>query len=300
MAAGALFAAVLVVALLAFRPNPDVFADLQPTDGPFAVAAVLPQDGLLPGSRGADCRDSGLILAGSDSQQLYRLDDEGSIVETIGIVPQDGSAVSEPVDVACNGDAAYVVDTAGEGRLLVLPKRGATTEFETLAKIRPTAVACEGDEVFVADSARSRILVFSKDGLLLKELGATVSPKLGFVGGLFVDGDQVWVSDSSVGRVLALSRQTGDPVAIIDRQMSLPRGLTRDSWGRLYVADEFARRVQVFDSKGTHLFEMPADDSGGDGTLAGPRDVAWIDGRLWVIDAASDKIVVYNVREPAQ
>jgi DNA-binding beta-propeller fold protein YncE len=105
--------------------------------------------------------------------------------------------------------------------------------------------------IYVADSANSRIQVFDSEGAYVTAIHGT---DLSLPSSLFLDGEgRLHVLDSlghSVAGILlgdsprvqfrygALGRGTGE--------MYFPRDLTRDETGRIYVADRFNNRVQVW------------------------------------------------------
>lgn len=294
MMVGAVVTATVILGVVWCDCRSTAFADLPPGHM-VSVAAVFPKEGTLAGARGAAVADGELLLAGSSRQVVYRLEGDGTLAQTLSVTPGERVSLSEPVDVARHGDCCVVIDTAGDGRVVLLPDRGAPTTLSPGDRaFKPTAVACADDEILVADAATRRVLVFSRSGTLRRELGAELSPPLGIAGGLMVDGDEVWVSDTSAGRVIALDLSTGRLTGLLEKAMNLPRGITRDTWGRMYVADEFAQAIHVFDDEGRALGTIESRRDG----VASPRDVEWLDGRLWVVDSGNDRIVVYNVRRP--
>jgi DNA-binding beta-propeller fold protein YncE len=116
----------------------------------------------------------------------------------------------------------------------------------------PTDVLVDGSgQIFVADSANSRIQVFDSDGEFLQVIHGT---DLSLPQSLIMDGDgRLHVLDS-LGHSIAGIR-LGNPPSIEFRygtlgreygQFYFPNDLDRDETGRIYIADRFNNRVQVF------------------------------------------------------
>jgi len=150
---------------------------------------------------------------------------------------------------------------------------------------RPRGIAIGPDgQVYVVDSDNARIQVFSPDGTFLRQWGSYCAMDTG-VGCLDPDGD--------------------GPLALGDGQFNEPWGITvdGDSNGgaiRVYVADTWNHRIQVFDGDGGFvtkwgaLGQMPSA-SDGEQLFYGPRDLV-IDnqGRLFVSDTGNKRIMVFK------
>jgi uncharacterized protein (TIGR03663 family) len=133
-----------------------------------------------------------------------------------------------------------------------------------------------GGEVYVVDSDNHRVQVFDANGILLRQ----------------------WGSQCNLAVEESCADLDGDgPMAYGDGQFQEPWGIAVAEDGRIYVADTWNHRVQVFDSDGTFLnkwgaYGQTADESW---LLYGPRDIALDDqGRVFVTDTGNKRIMVYD------
>lgn len=145
---------------------------------------------------------------------------------------------------------------------------------------RPRGIAIGPDgEVYVVDSDNSRIQVFSPDGSFLRQWGSYCDIETGS-GCVDPDGD--------------------GPLALGDGQFKEPWGITVDGSGRVYVADTWNHRVQVFDDGGAFVAKwgrlgQMSSASGGEDLFYGPRDLVVDDqGRLFVSDTGNKRIIVFE------
>lgn len=273
-------------------------------DSSVSLAAVLPTQ--MRGPQGIDASSDRLYVAESESGVVRVLGPKGQAVSTITVEPSGAVKLSYPTDVAVAGSNLVVIDQVGEGAASLIPQRGgAATRIggpgTPSALVRPTAVAFGANQIAIADSGSHSIKLYDASGRFQRELGTSLSPRLGFVSGLLIDGNLVWVSDSNAGRVVALDRTSGKLVTTATGKMQLPRGLAADPYGRVYVADEFARVVRYFDRSGKSLGVIGDKKTVGfdqGGQLESPRDVTWLDGRIYVTDRSAGVIRVYNVKKP--
>ena len=141
---------------------------------------------------------------------------------------------------------------------------------------RGVAVGPEGN-VFVVDSDNHRVQVFGADGTFRHE----------------------WGSQCNLAAAQGCADLDGDgPMGYGDGQFQEPWGIAVDDDGRVYVADTWNHRVQVFESDGTFLYkwgEYGQTTSGDTWLLYGPRDIALDgEGRVYVTDTGNKRVMVYD------
>lgn len=140
---------------------------------------------------------------------------------------------------------------------------------------RGVAVGPQGN-VYVVDSDNHRVQILDPSGNLLGQ----------------------WGSNCNLDTQLGCEDPDGSgPLALGDGQFQEPWGIAVDAEGRVYVADTWNHRVQVFDAGGTFLtkwgfYGQTATDAR---YFYGPRDVA-VDaqGRVFVTDTGNKRVVVFD------
>ncbi len=154
---------------------------------------------------------------------------------------------------------------------------------------RALALGPEGD-LYVADSGNHRIVRFDAQGQV-----------------------------SSWGSYCALDSGTGclnpdgaGPIPLGAGQFNEPWGVAVDAAGRVYVADTWNHRIQVFDREGAflgawgegRLIDAEMDPRGREGALMGfygPRGLAVdAEGRVYVTDTGNERVLVYTIAETAE
>jgi streptogramin lyase len=129
---------------------------------------------------------------------------------------------------------------------------------------QPTGIAVDSNgKIYVADKSNNRIQVFNSDGTHDFNIGK---------------------NDNTSG--------TGDG------EFNQPYGVAVDSNGKIYVTDKGNNRVQVFDTDGTHDFNIGKNDntSGtGDGEFDGPFGIE-VDnnGKIYVVEYNNNRVQVFN------
>jgi len=140
---------------------------------------------------------------------------------------------------------------------------------------RGIAVGPDGN-IYVVDSDNHRVQVFDPDGIFLREWGGQCN----------LSTEQVCADLDGDG-----------PMSPGDGQFQEPWGIAVAEDGRVYVADTWNHRVQVFDSDGSFLTKwgMFGETSTDGWMLYGPRDIA-VDnqGRVFVTDTGNERVVVYD------
>ncbi len=269
------------------------FAGMFPAEGDPALANPI----------GIAWDGSTLFVAESDAGRIALLDSRGGVLGTIGLSAAEGASAVYPSSLALVGeDRIAVVDNAGQ-RVIVVPASPAE-KAETLLQLgtkktapgQPTAVWYAGDEYFVFDAASSAILVYDAEGTYERTLAGDLQPAIAFSTGLFVADGSIHVVDPNGGRVLVLDAGSGVQTLIFGDRYALPRAIVPVGTG-FAVVDTFDRSVYLTDDSGTRIDVIDANTVS-DGPLSSPRGAVWLaeEGRLYVTDAGSGRVMVFNVR----
>jgi sugar lactone lactonase YvrE len=113
--------------------------------------------------------------------------------------------------------------------------------------------------IYVTDSNNGRLVTFASDGKGTVRIGRGAGQgNLGLPRGLAIDSsDRIFTVDTTAQGVAIYRTQRGEDQqveylgsfgvpGIADGQFSFPNGLALDSRGRVYVADTFNDRVQIW------------------------------------------------------
>jgi DNA-binding beta-propeller fold protein YncE len=195
----------------------------------------------------------------------------------------------------------YIYDATGKYRSTFDPKGKAGT-------FSPLGIGLTKDgTLYVADAGSAepkdhRILVFAKDGTLVKTLG---KGELNYPNAV-VPGDQgeIYVTDSNNGRVVVFEA-SGKITTLLargigDGDLGLPRGMAFDDQGRLFVVDTTDQMVRVFTRPETPTGHPTyvgsfGDQGREDGTFLFPNGVATdTRGRIYVADRENNRIQVWG------
>lgn len=151
--------------------------------------------------------------------------------------------------------------------------------------------------VFVVDGGNQRVQVFGADGSYVRTIGgpggtpeALADPR-----DVAVQGSLVFVTDTGHDRV-ALFTVDGDYIGEWPG-LADPWGIAAGESGQIYVIENGASRVAVFNSDGSRP-AVPAwgGFGGGFGQLNRPQGAAvTADGRLVIADTGNNRLVVYEV-----
>lgn len=193
---------------------------------------------------------------------IYVYDRDGAYQRTFTLAqPRPGW---QPLGLAFDAKGAlYVTDLSGPFPKVLVIDRAATV-VRTLGENQklnfPNGVAVDGaGNVFVSDSNNGRLLMFGIDGQIRAQVGrGSGQGNLGLPRGLAVDGSgRVFVADSTGQGVFVYRAPSGDSQrldylgfiggeGVSDGLFEYPNSVGIDARGRVYVADTFNDRVQVW------------------------------------------------------
>lgn len=230
-----------------------------------------------------------LYVVDGATKDVKIYDGEGKFLRRIG-GPKE---FHRPSGIAASpdGERVYVVDTGGvdrkvEHRIRVYDPRSGAHLFDFGKRgtgdgefnlPRDVTIAPDG-RLYVVDSGNFRIQVFDREGRFLKAFGSIGRQFGNFARPreIAVDGKgTVYVSDAAFGN-MQIFNADGELLMFIgarsDRdepaRYTLMSGLAADADGRIYVADEYFRRVDVFrpaSLKAGEGFVAPAEPSAASG-----------------------------------
>lgn len=157
----------------------------------------------------------------------------------------------------------YVTDLSGPYQKVLVIDRTAEV-VRTLGESEkfnfPNGVAVDGNgNVFVTDSNNGRLLMFDAEGTIRGQVGRGAGQgNLGLPRGLAVDSQgRVFVADATGQGVFIYRAPSGDSrrldylgfvggEGVADAQFEYPNSVAVDARGRVYVADTFNDRVQIW------------------------------------------------------
>ena len=272
----------------------------------YAGRFPAPDDAALGNPIGIDSDGEHIYVAESDAGRVAVFTLDGRRLDDIVVPVADGRTEVYPSEVALLGDNRLAVIDSASQTVLMLSTEGDGSLASVIgasgehAPGPPTALTYGDGELFIADGDAHAVLVFSAEsGAYLRTLGEGLTPPVMYIGGMFIGDDGLHIADSNAGRVLVIDTQSGELVRIFPERYSLPRGIVRGLDSEEFIVDTFNKTVVVVTDTGTSRAQT-ADLGEPLAALLSPRDACWIaeDQRLYVTDAESGEVVVYNVRLP--
>ena len=258
-----------------------------------------------------------IYVTESEGTQLVRVYDRAG--KKLGTLqpPKSTGAAHVPVYVAVDpmtsdvyvsdrpAQSVYVYDAKGTYRRTFTPRGDLGGGWQ------PLGLAFDkGGKLYVTDVSGKahRVLVFGRDGTLLRTLGAT--DKLLFPNGIALDSQgTAYVSDSNNGRLVTFG-PAGKLATTINRgvgqgDLGLPRGTAIDNSNRLYVVDTSAHTIKVYritaekspsaKSPSVKYIGSFGEEGQIDGTFEFPNGVATdARSRLYVTDRENNRVQVWG------
>lgn len=236
-----------------------------------------------------------VFIADAGQGAIYRFDQGTQTVRLFASVPELNNDARLFVDRAL---FVYLTDTASGGVVQFdLDGRVVRTFASATELSRPADVAVDDAraEVFAADALGARILVFNRDGGVIRAIGADVAGvQFQTIAGLALAADQLYVADAPARQVHALSGDGAYRYSFGEDRLTSPGALAVDDHNRVFVIDRGDNTIKVF--RGGR-FEAVVGASGDPAGLAFRElsDLWAAGGFLYAADAGSASIEILRV-----
>ncbi len=254
-----------------------------------------PQAGVVGGDGRIYVTDVGRRAVFVFDERRGRLDIWEDATATGGFVAPLGIALDGARVFVADGDLGVVIVLDGDGDPLAVWGRGQLQ--------RPVGLAylAARQELWVSDAAAHQIVVFDREGRLLRRLGNKGDLPLQFNAPTYLAAGEgkVFVSDTLNARVQVLDHDGAHLKSIGRRGTALgdtprPKGVASDGGGRLYIVESYYDYLLVYDADGRFLLPI-----GGTGRSPGrfqlPAGV-WTDAqeRVYVADMMNGRVVRFD------
>jgi len=245
----------------------------------------------------------------SEFGELYSKWDSGGSQET---------ALQTPMHLASDGENIYIAEYDTDRVQKFSPDHESKTTFgltqnENGSLDTPSGVAVDDEgNVYVSGFYNNSIKKYSPEGEFLMQIGSPGKKDEGKLNyptdvAIGIDGN-IYVADAYNNRVQVFTpdgkfvRKWGDTPALgnkaLEGSFNVATGLGVDSEGRVFVADFYNHRIQVFDPEGKFLLSFGAQGDG-EGEFERPTDVA-VDtkGNIYVVDWGNDRVQKLRIAWP--
>jgi len=204
-----------------------------------------------------------------------------------------------PKSIVFYNKEIYVVDI-NKNAVKVFDREGKWLR-DWVKAARPTDLLIKDDTFYLLDAASHQILVCDSKGNIKKLIGkkGRKQGELYFPSSILIDDDnQIWVADSNNNRIQVFD-SNGKLVKIYSQEdggFLVPRGISFDAKGYLYVANAVGNYVTIHDAKGRKVNEIRTAENKND-KLAIPNKT-FIDQnrRLYVAEISKNRVSVFAIK----
>lgn len=310
----ALFALLLILLialayyLITQRPITRVLPGV-PAQGPRYITSTYGDFGSLTDV--AISRNGNRVyVVDSDKKKIWVLNSAGNVTGSFGrqvdpAFPLDGFIV--PLFIAVGPkDEVYVTDRerakisvySPTGKFVKFFTPTATTETEW----SPLAIAVDTNgDVYLCDAKKdeNRILVFNKNGKLLRKFGKSgrAEGEFAFPNGIAVTKDRIYVSDSSNARIQMFDKKgkyLSNFLPTTGTEITHPTGIDATRNNEILVSESFGHEIQAFNNSGGQIYKFGTIGIG-DGQFRYPSGIAVsAGGRVYIADKGNNRIQVWQ------
>ena len=227
---------------------------------------------------------------------------EGQIRVEKFLGKQKFNYLRKPMGVAADsGGLVYVADLDASNIRVIDFKNKSMDLFSESAPIgSPIGLAIDSkDALYVADAHGKQVLKYNQRRELIRAIGAGELGKPTFVA-LDEGRGRLYVSDVIKSEVAVFDLETGEKLFVFggkgnaEGELYGVQGLAIDKKGRIFVAEQYNARVQVFDPDGKHLY-MFGSRGDKEFQFEGPRGLAFdSSGNLFVAEARKAAVLIFQ------
>jgi len=221
------------------------------------------------------------------------------------VVPEGVAALGKPMGIAGDGDGLIYIADSRHRRVVALDADGnyAQAYGGPSEMLNPVDVATSpfGDRVYVVDSHLHQLLVYTRDGALVKRIGRDVGDLARKAASRASTAHRLTSIDDStdIPGHEGWDREPSDMAenrGILPSEFRYPAFVAVAPDGTVYVSDGLNFRVQAFDPEGEFLFEFGGLGNG-PGSFARPKGVS-VDneGHVYVVDAAFNNVQIFDAQ----
>ncbi len=202
-----------------------------------------------------------VFVVDNQLQQIQTFDLDGNFIAKWG---EEGSAQGQfllPNGIAAGVDGIiYVVDTGNQRIQKFTPNGEFISEFgesgtEDGKFVSPIGITVDKEEnVYVTDPGKNKIFKYDSEGVFIQSYGPNFAGFAIMPQGLVTDpSGNIYVTDTSQDRILKISQEgstlsTWGSMGISNGQFKMPKDVTLDNKGYLFVVDSNGHRIQKFGS----------------------------------------------------
>lgn len=242
--------------------------------------------------------DGKIFIADSGNHRIAVFDKRGHFLYDIG---GTGSRkpLFYPVAIGILGDKLLIGDVGSNSIFLYNQDGKYISNWTNVKGIKPFGIFIDKNKrIFVSDLAGKQILVFSKDGKLVKKIKPE-KVAIDTPAGIALDSkDNLWVADSGNYNVKMID-QNGQVKEIFDggpqKPLAMAKGLAVDSKDYIYVADTLSGEIRIFDSFGNDLESIGLSGDKAQ-TLHYPVGVSSYNDRIYIADQGSNNVQIWSWR----
>lgn len=227
---------------------------------------------------------------------------EGQVMSEKFFGKQTFNYLKKPMGVATDSAGiVYVADMdASTIRVIDFEKKKMTSFLEDVPIGLPIGLAIDSkDNLYVADANGKQILEFNSHRVLVRGLGAGELGKPTFIA-LDESRGRLYVSDVVKSEVVVFDLRSGMKLFAFGGKgnakgkLYSPQGIAIDKEGRIFVAEQFNARIQVFDAEGKHLY-MFGSRGDKEFQFEGPRGLAFdSNGNLFVAETRKAAVLIFQ------